>query len=307
MTKQLKPSTGIFGLATGKIQSMLSALARSAAAMGLAAVMLFPAPASAQQDWSRADGVPAFWDLQRRIEKPDTNFLRIIRFITDDNYPPFGFQTPDGALTGFNVDLARAICDELAIPCTIQARRFDTIAAAIEKGEADAALASISISPQARKTVDFTTPYYRTPARFAATRNSAPAQMRPSTLAGRTVGVVASSAHEAYLTKHFASVKPKAYPNIAALLAALKSNEVNIVFADGISLAIWLNGANSGGCCEFRDGPFTESAFFGEGAGIAVSKKNLQLRQVLNYALVRLAERGVYSDLYLKYFPVGFY
>lgn len=260
-----------------------------------------------QQGWTGPHAVPLFWDLQRRAERPDTSALRLIRFVTDDNYPPFGFQTPDGGLTGFNVDLARAICDELAIPCTIQARRFDTILPAIEMGEADAAIASVAITAEARKRVDFTSPYYRTPARFAATRNSAPAQMRPASLEGRTVGVVAASAHEAYLAKHFPGAKIRTYPNIAALLAGLKANEVNIVFADGISLAIWLNGTASGDCCEFRDGPFTESAYFGEGAGIAVNTKNVPLRLALNHALVRLAERGVYADLYLKYFPVGFY
>jgi polar amino acid transport system substrate-binding protein len=299
MTQSSKASTKISGMAIANFVR--------AATYALAGWFACGPIAAQTQELPPAKGVPDFWDLQRRIEKPDTAFLRVIRFITDDNYPPFGFQTPDGALTGFNVDLARAICSELNIPCTIQARQFDTITSAIEKGDGDAAIASIAISPEARKSVEFTSPYYRTPARFAATRNLAPPIMRPSSLQGRTVGVVAATAHEAYLARYFPGVKINAFPNIAALLAAGRSNEVSIVFADGISLAIWINGADSGGCCEFRDGPFTESAYFGEGAGIAVSKKNVALRQVLNYALMRIAERGVYADLYLKYFPVSFY
>jgi polar amino acid transport system substrate-binding protein len=304
MTNYWKPSTAFRGLTIGAGR-FFGRFAQYGATLLLAGFLAVPA--AGQQDWSRPDAVPLFWDLQRRTEKPDTSSLRLIRFVTDDNYPPFGFQTADGGLTGFNVDLARAICEELALPCTIQARRFDTILPAIETGEADAAIASIAITPEARKRVDFTSPYYRTPARFAATRNSAPAQMRPSTLEGRTVGVVNSTAHAAYLARYFSTAKVRTYPNIAALLDALKSNEVNIVFADGISLAVWLNGTASGNCCEFRDGAFTESAYFGEGAGIAINNRNIQLRLALNYALVRLAERGVYADLYLKYFPVGFY
>lgn len=275
--------------------------------LGLAGCLAGAPAIAQQQEWSRPGSVPLFWDPQQRLEKPDIGALRLIRFVTDDDYPPFGFPTPDGGLTGFNVDLARALCEELSVPCTIQARRFDTILSAIEKGDADAAIASIAITAQARARVAFTSPYYRTPARFAATRNSAPAQMRPATLQGRTVGVVAATAHEAYLKKYFADVRTRPFPNIAALLAALKANEVNIVFADGISLAIWLNGTDAANCCEFRDGPFTESAFFGEGAGIAVRRKDIQLRLALNYALARLALRGVYAELYLKYFPIGFY
>ena len=49
------------------------------------------APVSAQK---ASDGVfaPNFWYPQRRLERPDLTGLRAIRFVTDENYPPFGFQ-----------------------------------------------------------------------------------------------------------------------------------------------------------------------------------------------------------------------
>lgn len=53
--------------------------------------------------------VPNFWDPQRRLERPDLAGVRAIRFITDDEYPPFAFQGADGALAGFNVDLVTPI------------------------------------------------------------------------------------------------------------------------------------------------------------------------------------------------------
>lgn len=251
--------------------------------------------------------VPNFWDLQKRVEKPDVSFLRLIRFVTDDEYPPFGFTAPDGSLTGFNVELARAICQELKVRCTIQARRFDLLIDALNKGEADAAIASIAINTRSRELVDFTSPYYRTPARFAARKGAAPKRMRPDTLKDRTVGVRERTAHAAYLQRYFPETKLKTYDSRDKLFAALKSKEIDIVFGDGVTLAIWLNGTDADGCCEFRDGPFTSSRYFGEGVGIAVRKGNRALRRVLDFALVRLYERGVYSDLYLKYFPIGFY
>jgi ABC-type amino acid transport substrate-binding protein len=52
---------------------------------------------------------------------------------------------------------------------------------------------------------------------------------------------------------------------------------------------------------------FMDAKYFGEGCGIAVKKGNSQLRQVLDYALAALAARGTYTNLYLKYFPLGFY
>ncbi len=254
-----------------------------------------------------AKSVPNFWDLQRRVEKPDTSFLQLIRFVTDDDYPPFGFTAPDGTLTGFNVELARAICRELEITCTVQRRRFDTIIEALENNQADAAVASIAITPKAREKLLFTHPYYRTPARFAARRNAGPGTIDLQKLSGQTVGVVAKTAHAAYLDRFFPQVKQKAYPDPVSLLQAIKSNDVSVIFGDGVTLAIWINGTDANDCCEFRGGAYTESFYFGEGVGIALNKNNPALQRVLDYALVRLAENGTYADLYLKYFPVGFY
>lgn len=256
---------------------------------------------------AQADPVPNYWDPQHRMEKPDLSTIRLIRFITQDDYPPFDFTAPDGSLTGFNVDLARAICDELKVSCTIQARRWDTILDAIASGKADAAAASLATTPENRKRVDFTAPYYRTPARFVTRKNNSWPDPIPETLVGRTIGVQAHTAHEAYLRKFFPRSHIRAYETAAALRSALKRNEVKVIFGDGISLALWLNGADSENCCAFKGGPFTESRYFGDGVGIAVRKGDDALRVALNYALKRLSERGVYTDLYLKYFPLGYY
>src|SRR3984893_1787100 len=57
--------------------------------------------------------VPGFWDPRRRPEKPDLSRVTVIRFLTEIDYPPFNFAGPDGNPQGFNVELARKMCDEL--------------------------------------------------------------------------------------------------------------------------------------------------------------------------------------------------
>ena len=251
--------------------------------------------------------IPNFWDPQHRVDRPETSSIRVIRFVTEDDYPPFGFALPDGSLSGFNVDLARALCEELRVQCTVQARRWDTMIEAIEQSRADAAIASIAMTPANRARVEFTAPYYKTPARFVARAAVVLPDASPEALAGKTVGVVARSAHEAYLRAFFPRVTVRVYDNALALRSALKRNEVEIAFGDGVAFALWLNGTDAGGCCAFRGGPYTESRFFGEGVGIALRRDNQAMKRALDYALKRVAERGVYADLYLKYFPVGFY
>ena len=55
--------------------------------------------------------IPSFWDPKRRPELPDLSRLSQIRFLTEIDYPPFNFAGPDGSHAGFNVDLARMICE----------------------------------------------------------------------------------------------------------------------------------------------------------------------------------------------------
>jgi polar amino acid transport system substrate-binding protein len=251
--------------------------------------------------------VPGFWDPHHRPAKPDVSGLRSLRFLTEDDYPPFHFALPDGTLSGFDVDLARAICEELKITCTIQARRFDTLIGALNDDQGDALIAAIRIDPQTRATLDFSAPYYTTPARFASLRAREAEPVTPESLREKTVGVQAKSAHEAYLERHFPDTNRKSYESQKLLREALVNGEVDTIFGDGISLSLWLDSNEGRTCCGFRGGPFLDAKFFGEGAGIAVKKGNTQLRQVLDYALAALAARGTYTNLYLKYFPLGFY
>ena len=249
--------------------------------------------------------VPGFWDPRRRPERPDLSRISVIRFLTETDYPPFNYAGSDGAPAGFNVDLARLICEEMKVACTIQMRRFDTLIASLNSNNGDAVIASISETPEMRKHVDFSDSYYRTPARFVARRDFNLDDIRPETLEGRKIAVVTGTAHDAYLRALFTEAELHPYPNEEAARDALKKGEVDLLFGDGISLSFWLNGTDSAGCCEFRGGPYTESRFFGEGVGIAVRRGNDLLRQAFNWALFRLWEKGQFTDLWLRYFPVS--
>jgi polar amino acid transport system substrate-binding protein len=252
-----------------------------------------------------AMAVPGFWDPRRRPERPDLSRISIIRFLTETDYPPFNYAGPDGAPAGFNIDLARMICEEIKVACTIQQRRYDTLLDTLAANGGDAVIASIAATPEMRRRVDFSDPYYRTPARFVARRDSTIDDVRPEALEGKKVAVVAGTSHEAYMRTLFTEAELHPYPNDDAARAALRRGEVDLLFGDGVALAFWLNGTDSANCCEFRGGPYLESRFFGEGVGITVRKGNDLLRQAFNWALFRLWEKGRFTDLWLRYFPVS--
>ncbi len=267
------------------------------------------APAAAQNGAGAANApvvaVPGFWDPRRRPERPDLSRIQSIRFLTDLDYPPFDFAGPDGNPTGFNVDLARLICEEIKTTCTIQARRFDTLLDALKSNNGDAVIASIAATPETRRRADFTDPYYRTPARFVSRTDNPITDVLPELVEGKKIAVVAGTAHEAFLKEMFTGADIRPYPNANAAREALRNKEVDLLFGDGIALAFWLNGSDSAGCCAFRGGPYLESRFFGEGIGIAVKRGNDLLRQALNWALFRQWEKGSFTDLWLRYFPIS--
>ena len=249
--------------------------------------------------------VPGFWDPRRRPERPDLSRITVLRFLTEVDYPPFNFPGPDGHPQGFNVDLARMMCEEVKLACTMQMRRFETLVTALNANQADAAIASIAATVEMRGKVDFSDPYYRTPARFVARRDSPIDEPLPEKLEGKKVAVVAGTAHEAYLKALFTEVEVRAYPSSDVARLALRKGDVDLMFGDAISLAFWLNGTDSENCCSFRGGPYMDSRYFGEGVAIVVKKGNDTIRLALNWALFRVWEQGRFTDLWLRYFPIS--
>jgi polar amino acid transport system substrate-binding protein len=271
------------------------------AACGDARAQPTAAPATSGSD----AGVPGFWDPKRRQDRPELPAASVLRFLTEVNYPPFDYAGPDGSPVGFNVDLARMLCEELRLTCTVQMRRFDTLIDAIAENRGDAVIASIAATPEIRRRADFTDPYYRSPARFVAQRDSPLVNVLPEQVEGARIAVVAGTTHEAYLKTFFGSADVRPYATAEDARKALRAGEVHLLFGDGIQLAFWLNGSESAGCCAFRGGPFTESRYFGEGIGIAVRRGNDTLRQALNWGLYRLWEKGRFTELWLRYFPIS--
>lgn len=239
--------------------------------------------------------------------KPDWSWLPALRVLTEPDYPPFNYYDEEGRLTGFNVDLARAICRELSVSCEINAAEWNTLIPSLKNNEADAIIASLAISAKSLSEVDFTNRYYSTSARFVGRVGSNIGDISVAGLKGKKIAVVKGTAHEAFLHDFFEGAKIMPYPSPAEARAALKNGEADLLFGDGISLMFWIQGTGSARCCEFKGQGYTEPRYFGDGVGIAVKKGNTRLREVLDYALARVKASGRYEELMLRYFPLPLY
>lgn len=269
---------------------------------GILALLAFPARASDPQ-------IPNFWDLKEQLPKPQIDTLQRLRFLTTVDFPPFNYIDSTGRLAGFHVDLARRICAELGISdkCQIQALPWGELEDAMTKGEGEAILAGIGVSAETRETFAFSRPYLQFAARFAMQKASAMTEPLHVGLAGKRIGVMAGSAHEKMLRAYFPGVQPVTYQRTEWLYEDLRAGKVDGGFGDGMRLAFWLAGSDSAGCCRFAGGPYIAPEFLGNGLAIAVKPEDAMLADAFNYALRELQAKGVFAELYLRYFPLSFY
>jgi len=271
----------------------------------LTTFVLAPA-ASAQQG---ASPVPFFWDTRETLPKPDLTSLARLRFLTTTDFRPFNFLDSQGRLTGFHVDLARAICNELGIidKCEIQALPWAELEPALMKGDGDAIMAGIAVTARTRENLGFTRSYLRFPARFVAPLSSALEEPLAAAIQDKRVGVVSETAHESLLREQFGARNVEAFDEQDAMLDALADGRLDAAFGDGLRLANWLGGKQGADCCKFVGGPYIAPDYLGQGLAIATRPDDTTLRAALDWALQQVAVKGTFAELYLRYFPIGFF
>jgi polar amino acid transport system substrate-binding protein len=264
---------------------------------------------AAQAVYAQAPQVPIFWDAKERLPKPDLSALPRLRFLTTTDFPPFNFLDGSGRLSGFHVDLARAICAELGIAdkCQIEALPWAELEGALEKGEGEAIIAGLAATKETRAKYVFSRPYLQFPARFIVPKAKSLAEPLYERLQGRPVGVLAGSAQERKLHDYFGAVKVVPFAKPDELYDDLKAGKIDAAFGDGMRLSFWLASEDAANCCRFAGGPYIAPEYLGTGLAIAAKIDEPVLAAAFDYALQEISEKGVFAELYLRYFPVSFY
>ena len=231
----------------------------------------------------------------------------VIRFVTEGEFPPFNYYDDEGVLSGFNVDLARAICLEANAACDIKVRAWEELLPSLESGEADAVIAAHVVTAATLSEVDFTDRYFYTPGRFAGRKEEEVSEISSDGLDGVTIGVAKGTAHEAFVRAYFRDSRIVLFENPELAREALQQKTVDLVFDDAISLAFWLNGSLSRQCCEFKGGAFLEPKYFGDGIAVAVPQDDPQIKALINESLKRVRQSGRFQELVERYFPLRIY
>lgn len=274
---------------------ILFTLAVAAVVIGFVTFMSQAFPQAAPPQASKGASPPAEAErIQRRTS---------LRFLTTGDYPPFNYTDEDGVLTGFHVDLARAICLELGTQCDVATWPWEDLLPALSRNQAQGVIAGHMVSARAMVAVDFSDRYFFTPGRFVGRRGGSELAITPGGLASVRIGVAKGTTHEAYLQAFFPDSAIVSFETQELARDALTGAKVELVFDDGISLVLWINGEVSKGCCELKGGPYLEPKYFGDGIAIALQKNDPTLKADVNGALRKLRASGRFEELVLRYFP----
>lgn len=265
-------------------------------------VLIFALIAAALPAWALS--VPFHFDPGARVEAPDPGVVPAIRFLTTTDYPPFNFRASDGELIGFNVDLARAICNVLEVGCTIQAWPWDQAADALADNQGDALIAGLAITPQTAERFDFSHTYMMLPGRFVTARTEAP-RFDARALDDAKVAVRQGSDHAAFMLSYLPKADTAEFETESAALEALAAGEADAYFGDALRASFWLN--RNPACCAFAGEAYFRTDLFGRGLAVAFPAGHNAVRGAVDWALVRLKQDGTLDQLYLRWFPVSFY
>lgn len=221
-----------------------------------------------------------------------------IRIATEGAYAPFNFIDNTGALQGFDVDIAKALCTQMKAECEIVAQDWDGIIPGLRARRYDAIIASMSITEERQRVVAFTDPYYSNVLAFIGPKAT---EMKTdvTSLKGKTLGAQRATIAGQYLQDELGrDVNVRLYDTQDNAYLDLASGRLEGMVSDKFPAYDWLR-SEAGANFEFKG----EDIDIDDKIGIAVRQNDNKLRERFNKALKEIVDNGVYAEINAKYFP----
>ena len=230
---------------------------------------------------------------------------------SDIPYPPFEFEDEAGTLTGFDVELVRAVAEKLGLENTDddwistnfdtiflqlqKGNRFDIVVAAVTAYAPDGSPASETVADR-RKLVDFTLAYYPSLQSLTVdTSKNADITGVDALPDGARVAVQTATTGAFYAEENLTGAELVEFPKAPSMYQALQAGQVDAVFNDlPVSIEAIKGKANL---------EVVEQVETGEEYGMAVNKDNVALKDAIDTALQELYDDGTYAEIFKKYFP----
>jgi len=225
-----------------------------------------------------------------------------LKVAIDPTYEPFTYKTPDGKPTGFDVDIANAICAKLNRKCVFVEQVWDGMIPGLQARKYDVIISSMSITDDRKKVVDFTDKYYNTPSGIVVKEGTA--YTGPASLKGKKIGVLKGSTQEKYAMGELrpAGVQVIPYEAQDQVYLDIKSGRLDGTVADRVEVTGGFLRKPEGKGYGFVGPALDEEKYFGYGVGVALRKGQDKLKTDINAAIKAIRADGTYANIAKKYF-----
>ncbi|HEY7383755.1 MAG TPA: transporter substrate-binding domain-containing protein [Beijerinckiaceae bacterium] len=224
-----------------------------------------------------------------------------LRIATEGAFPPFNYLDAGSEPHGFEIEIGKALCQEMAVACTFVVHEWDGIIRGLLAKDYDAIMASLAITPRRKARIAFSKRYYFIPPAFIGPKDSDIHDVTPAALAGKRIGTTENSHHAAFLEARYADADIRVYGKLDEANLDLLTGRIDLVLGDKLALSRFLE-AREGACCRFVADAPADQEFYGEGVGIGLRKEDKDLKDRFNRALERLTADGTYDRIRSKYF-----
>lgn len=222
------------------------------------------------------------------------------------DFPPWGYTTPSGEMTGFDRDVGDAICQKINATCTWTNQAFDGLLPSLQIGKYDMLLSGISITDERKKNIDFSIAYGESPYQFAAPANSPLMTVKTKeelekALTNKIIGVQSGTTHEYVIKEHFKNSDIRIYERNEQMLDDLQVGRLDTAL---LEVGVWDSLLKEDDEIK-RFGPVLTAADyteFGQGIGVALKKGNSSLKARIDKAIEALNKDGTIKKLSEKYF-----
>lgn len=222
-------------------------------------------------------------------------------------YPPFYVADAAGNWTGWEVEIANAICAEAKFECELVPIPWDGLIPALTTRKIDAIMNSMSITPERMKSIDFSDKYYNTPTAVVGPKSEM-FDATPEGLKGKIIGVQVSTVHADYVKKHFTeAAEIKEYQTQDEANQDLSAGRIDATQADSIALDAFLESDQGKACCALKGYVAEDLDILGPGVGAGVRKEDTELKERLNAAIKAIRDNGKYDEITKKYFSFDIY
>lgn len=230
-----------------------------------------------------------------------------LKVAIDATYEPFTFKTTDGKPTGFDVDIANALCEEIKRKCVFVEQAWDGMIPGLLAKKYDVIISSMSITEERKKQVDFTDKYYNTPSKIVL-KKDIKFDGIPS-IKGKKIGVLKASTQEKYALGELKGkgVEVVSYDAQDQVYLDIKAGRLDGTVADTMEVEGGFLTKPGGENYQFVGEPLHIPKYFGIGAGVALRKGQAELKGQLNGAIKAIRTNGKYKTINDKYFKFDVY